>query len=199
MLMPFFQNRRNLIIAGIVLFLILPIILSLLSLWKGRIGLNQKKATSSAPVKIAIPSTPPSKVDLKKDLLRCPATSDFCTNAKDVNQNNIYLGIGANIATGSAVYAAFDGNITALKAKLSSDLGGEEIIVIYLDNKEKGLRAVYTLKGQVPQAKSVRSGGTISKVGDRINVFGSSLIFKLIKGNPINGEVIKLTPANFIK
>ena len=199
--MPFFQNRRNIIII-ICLLILLPVLVSLLILKYEQFQkkhLQQITTSSPAPVKIAIPSTPPSKVDLKKDLLSCPSIPDFCANAKDVNQHDTYLGIGTNLAKGSPVYAAFDGELSSLSGKIASGSAQETITIIYLDNKDKGIRAVYTLKGQTPQPKTVKEGDTISKVGDKINLFGSSLLFKLIKGNPLNGEVIRLSVDNFTK
>ncbi len=197
--MPFFQNRRNTIIF-VSLLVILPVILSLLigkygEFWKK--GMNPQPFSEQKEVRIPLPSYPPSKVDLKTDLLSCPSTPDFCANAKEVNQNNTYQGIGRALAKGSPIYAAFDGELSSLKGKITSGSGEETITIIYLDNKEKGIRAVYTLQGEAPQPQTVYEGDAISEVGDKINLYGVSLLFKVILGNPITGEAFRLSSANF--
>lgn len=198
--MSFFQNKRNLIIIA-VLFFILPIIFSLLvskydQFEKGR---SSRKTSSSLPVNIALPSYPPAQVDLTKDLLTCPTVKNFCQNSQEVRQNNVYQGIGDNIAKGTPIYAAFDGDLTYLSGKIATASASENILIMYVDNKAKGLRAVYTLKGQAVDPRKVREGEPIAIVGDKINLFGVSFIFKLVTGNPINGESVKLSPANFKK
>lgn len=198
--MEFLKTKKFLIVA--IILILLPFTLSLIisNFDFGKIFQKEKVKEEPQPKPVVISYTPQPSVaaNLQSGPYNCPSTDDFCKNGKDIEKDGKYEGFGAAVPALSSVYAAFEGNISSLKGKLSPELGGEEIVIIYLDNKERGLRAVYTLKGQAPQPRIIKQGAAITRVGDKMQTYGGvSLIFKLIKGDPLLGEVVKLTSEDF--
>lgn len=190
------RDRQKLIIL-IVIILLLPIALSLAA---ARFDISKTFPTPK-PVqkKVKIEYTPQPAVEpnLQEGPYSCPSVTNFCTNGIEVVRDNKYEGIGANIPAESPIYAAFSGTVSSISGTLSAELGGENITTIYLDNRERGLRAVYTYRGEAPQPQDVKEGDTIARMGDKVNLYGVPLVFKLIKGDPLLGEVVKLTSEDF--
>lgn len=188
--MPFPQNRRNLIIGAIFLFLILPIILSLLLSkysQNSQVQTKQKTATASAQLQIG-PFT-------------CPAGPDFCSRGQDVITDGTYSGFGAVLPKGNVLKAAFGGTIVLIPITLPTQFKSEKFNVVYLDNQTKDLRAVYYFKGEVNKAiekVAVRAGDQIGKVGEPIAFYNNlSLVFQIIKGDPVKGEKLRLSSKDF--
>ncbi len=128
----------------------------------------------------------------------CP-TSDktFCLEGKDITQNSTYLGFGSYVASGSAVLASFDGQLTPSFTILSPDLKNEKLVTLTLDSKDKTMRAIYFYKGDWSPQREVKRGETIGKILDTIKAFKTSLIFQIIKGPPSKPEIIKLNSTDF--
>ncbi len=72
------------------------------------------------------------------------------------------------------------------------------MVVLYIDNKDRGLRASYFFQGdKAPQPKTVKAGDKIATVGSILSLYNSSLVFSITKNDPINGDKIKLTTGDF--
>lgn len=190
------KDRKKLTV--LILFIFLPVVLSLiLTNFDVAKNLFPKSLAPQKEVKIEYTPQPAVESNLQVGPYRCPSVPNFCTNSQEIIKNDKYEGVGADLPPGSPIYAAFDGELTALLGKVPTENGEEEIAIIYLDNKKRGLRAVYILKDKVPEPKTVKEGDTIARVGDKINLYGVSLVFKLIKGDPLLGEVVKLKAEDF--
>lgn len=186
--MPIFLKDKKIIV--ITLFLILPIILSLLLSkysQKSQVQTNQKIATGSAQLQIGP--------------FICPSVGDFCTKGQDVIKDGADSGFGAVLPKGSLIKAAFGGTATVVPLTLPEKFNSEKFNVVYLDNQTKDLRAVYYFKGEVNKAIEkvpVRAGDQIGKTGEPIAFYNNlSLVFQIIKGDPIKGERVKLTSKDF--
>lgn len=185
--MPFFQNRRNLAVA-VIIVITLPFILGFLI---SKYGLLIKQQTA--------PTTPPLP-DLTKGIYKCPATKQFCEEGKDIIKDKTYAGFGGEVATGSAVLAAFDGIATGLTITLPPQFKSEKLNVIYLDNGENNIRATYYFKGQPINFNEVetKEGATLGIIEDRMQYYDTALLFTIIKGDPQKDEKIRLNPKDFI-
>ncbi len=186
--MPILETRRQKIIALIIILVAIPIVLSFLKLTKN-------KPTTTTQI-----SQPPKLTsDLKKGIYKCPSIKQFCQTGRDIIKDNSYAGFG-NFATGSAVLAAFDGVATGLTITLPSQFKSEKLNVIYLDNKENNIRAVYYFKGNPINFNNmmVKEGADLGVIGDKMQYFDTSLLFTIIKGDVQKGEKIRLTAKDFL-
>lgn len=183
--MPFLKTRRQIIIALVTLTVLITAIALFLTI-------KNKPFIPSQPAKISS--------DLKKGLYKCPSTKDFCKNGKDIIKDKTYAGFGADVATGSAVLASFDGIATGLTITLPKEFKSEKLNLIYLDSKQNNTRATYYFKGSPINfnEKSVKEGQVLGKVEERMNFYNTFLLFTIIKGDPSKGEKIRLTSQNFI-
>lgn len=127
----------------------------------------------------------------------CPTETNFCKSGKDISSNNTYLGLGGEVASGSAVLASFDGYLTPSFTILSPDLKNEKLVTLSLDNADKTIRAIYFFKGDWSPQREVKKGEIIGKILDRIEAFNTSLIFQIIKGSPTKPETVKLNSTDF--
>lgn len=183
--MPFFQNRRRLIIALVVIVVILPILLAIL-LTKGN------RPTSKTPAKLSS--------DLKKGIYKCPSVKEFCLEGRDIIKDKTYAGFGENLATGSAILASFDGKVTGLTITLPPQFQSEKLNVIYLDNTENNIRATYYFKGAPINFNEVdtKEGATLGIIEDKMQYYDTFLLFTIIRGDPQKDERIRLTAKDFI-
>lgn len=182
--MPYlFFNKRF-----VILFLILIIAIPLLAFkYNDLVKFISKKN-----------DTPSSTTNLTLNVpLECPSVKDFCENGKDLITKENYLGFANNLASGSAILASFDGDLTSATTTLSPSQKNEKLITLYLDNPARNLRAVYFFKGEASSSKKVTKGEKIGRSLSKIQAFNASLIFQLIKGDPITGEKLHLTPKDF--
>lgn len=132
------------------------------------------------------------------DKMPCPTVSEFCQNGRDIIVDGVYAGFGGTPVAGSEIKAVVDGSLTAQASIFPPNLGREEIAAIYIDNKDKQERVAYYFKGVVPAAKEVKKGEVIGTVGTQMTTYdNASLLFQLIKGDPIKGERVKITPQDF--
>ena len=152
----------------------------------------------SAPGQVnPVPSvaTPPPKLEIT---LPCPTIAEFCRQGKDVTKNGAYAGFGGNPAPGSPLIAVIDGEMTTVESIYPPQIQKEKIAAIYIDNPQKQMRAAYYFKGQVPKARTVKSGENIASVTDNMALYQNySLLFQVISGDPIKGQRLKISSANF--
>lgn len=127
----------------------------------------------------------------------CPSVKSFCESGKDLSLQEEYLGFGNNLASGSAILASFDGNLTSTTTILPPSLKSESLITLYLDNPENDLRAVYFFKGESSASRKVTRGEKIGRSLTKIQAFDTSLVFQIIKGDKIKGERLHLTAKDF--
>lgn len=147
---------------------------------------------------IVVPTPSPVASDLQKGPYSCPSISSFCQTAKDINQNGDYFGFGADLPENTPIFAAFDGQVNYITSTTSKEMGEEKMNIIYLDNKEKALRAVYYTKGDVSNVTSVKAKEGLGRVGKPINLYQTSFVFQLIKNYTSTPENIHLNSADFL-
>lgn len=183
--MPFFQNRRRIIIALVVIVIVLPILLAIFLT-------KMKYPTQTTPTKLSS--------DLKKGIYKCPSVKEFCLEGRDIIKDKTYVGFGGNLATGSAILASFDGKVTGLTITLPPQFNSEKLNVIYLDNTENNIRATYYFKGQPINFNGVetKEGATLGIIEDRMQYYDTALLFTIIKGDPQKDEKTRLTAKDFI-
>lgn len=127
----------------------------------------------------------------------CPTIGSFCTSGQDLIQDKAYLGFKGDIASQSAILASFDGELTAATTLLTQGPEPEELVTLYLDNKENKVRAIYYFKGDSSAPKHVYKGEVIGTSLSQIRAFNTSLIFQVIKGDLTSGEKVKLSSKDF--
>lgn len=137
------------------------------------------------------PSTQPAALYL------CPTAEVFCKEGKTITQNGTYLGFGGSVATGSAVLASFDGQLTPSFTTLPPDQKNEKLVTLSIDSKDKSFRAVYYYKGDWSAQREVKRGEVIGRILDKIQAYDTSLIFQIIKGSPAKWETVRLNSADF--
>lgn len=112
--------------------------------------------------------------------LPCPSQETFCKEGKNIVKDNIYQGIGTTLASGSPLYAVFDGKITTrsvIQAK------GGKFFIISLVNNQSGLTAFYYYTGQPSFIADIKKGEVIASVSAQPipNYPASNLIFSVKK------------------
>jgi len=109
----------------------------------------------------------------------CPTIKEFCENGQDIIRNGNYVGFGAKIASGSAIYAVFDGKITS-QARTYEE--GDIITSLFLHNSETNTTAAYRFIGEGKSIDSVKAGQVIGQVGNQMDRFSRvNLLFSLVK------------------
>ncbi len=179
--MPFLTNQqRFLIVLFITLIITIPIVAY--NLQNIRNFLQKNGATPEAPVN---PQT----------TYHCPTIVLFCQTGHDIIKDDNYLGFGGEVAAGSPVLAAFNGELTSS----TTILPNEEIVSYYLDSDADKTRAIYYFKGPSSASRLVRRGEEIGMISGKMTTFNAALIFQIIVGDPMKGEVKKVTAADFTK
>lgn len=133
--------------------------------------------------------------------LYCPTIDEFCDKGQTVTKDNIDLGFGGSVPANTPVKASFNGKITTSII----NLGSEQVSVIYLDNEEGQIRAIYTFKGSAAdvaqltgsQDTYIKVGTEIGKITGNMTTYNTSLLFTLIKGDPQTGEKLLLDSKSF--
>mgnify|MGYP003393080793 CR=1 FL=1 len=180
----FFEYLKNLknkpLIIIIIVALTLPIIIALSGTANLSSFLARFRNITSTPTKYL-----------------CPSEKVFCESGSDIVSNGQYIGFGADLASGSAVLASFDGKLTPTKTTIPSGSTKENLVVLYLDSKDSGKRAVYIFKGDSSIEREVHMSEAIGKVREKMNFFNTSLIFQVLPD--INSSsIIKITPKDFV-
>lgn len=183
--MDYIKKHKKILIFVLLIF-VLPIILAYYSgNLKSLLNLEGKKESKSAPF---------SKVEL----YQCPSIRDFCQDGKDIEKNGRYLGFGATLKTPTDIFASFNGTITSFTTTLPPNLDKEKLNTVYIDNPEKNLRAIYYFTGESSKSGTVvKAGDKIGKITGKISSYNASLIFQIIKGNLVKGQLSKLTNKDF--
>ena len=72
--------------------------------------------------------------------------------------------------------------------------------MIYLDNKQNNIRATYYFKGEPINFNEmdIKEGATLGIIQDRMQYYGTALLFTIIKGDPQKDEKTRLTAKDFI-
>ena len=188
------KDRKKITI--VIIIIILPVILSLI-LTQPNLSQIFTRPQPQKEVKIEYTPQPAVEPSLQKGPYKCPSEPTFCNKNNEITRGGKYEGIGGDLPEAAPVYAAFDGEMTALPVTLPPEQGSEKYIIIYLDNRERGLRAVYTLQAKAPEPKTVKEGDIIARIGTKVSIYDSPLVFKLIKGDPLLGEAVKLKAEDF--
>lgn len=184
--MPFLTNRRNLAVAAVIV-ITLPFVLGFL-------------ISKYGPGKQQTAQTIPPLSELTKGIYKCPSVKEFCEGGRDIIKDKTYAGFGGDVATGSAVLAAFDGKVTGLTITLPPQFNSEKLNVIYLDNKENNIRATYYFKGEPINFNELdaKMGANLGIVGGKILYYDASLLFIITKGDVQTGEKIRVSAKDFI-
>lgn len=185
--MPFAPQTpyKKMLLVGLGIFVVLVVLGNLLI---NQFGLFWKQPSNTGPIGLAA-ITP-----------KCPTTDSFCNQSTPVTNTEFNVqGIGETLPAGTPILAAFDGDILAIYSVLPKQYKNDRIATIYLDNKEKKLRAVYYYKGDLPTATKAKAGDTIAKTGESMALFNKSLIFELIEGDPLAGRPLVITRDTFQK
>lgn len=141
-----------------------------------------------------VPTIKPT-VSLPSLKFSCPSVKEFCERGSDVIIDGKYLGWGDKLSTGSAIFAAFDGEVSSSISTVSATT----FRTAYLDNKGLGLRATYFLKGRIIKTGAVKKAEQIATASGRtISIYDDkSLIFSVIKGFPATNSPSFLTKEDF--
>jgi len=156
----------------------------------------QKSKSISTIEKNNSPSTPFK--------LSCPTIKEFCKKGQGIVKDQ-YVGLGYKLSSGSAIFAAFDGNLTATFSAYPIEVNGkttqQKFKILYLDNPSLNLRARYFFRGKDKDIKT----GKISK-GEQIAISNgkpiviydnSSLVFSLIQTYQKTNTPVILNNENF--
>lgn len=149
-------------------------------------------------IKITPSKTSPKPASLQQGPFKCPSIVDFCQKGGEVKAEDPFGGFGAIVAVGSPIFAAFDGTVTTVTSTLSAQFNNEKITTIYLDNEERGLRAVYYSRGEAtnPNPEVVKEGDKIGTIGPIMTYYRASLVFLVVANYP-DGEKLTLTSQDF--
>ena len=135
--------------------------------------------------------------------LSCPSLKEFCQKGEGVIKDGKYIGFGGKLASGSAIFAAFDGALSSTTNTFQKEENGQTVekrfVTAYLDNSELGLRGIYYFRGSIPKSGKVAKGEQIGiSNGKVITIYDNkSLIFSLIAGYPKTNNPIILNKENF--
>lgn len=197
-IMPFFEDKRKLAIFAIIAIAI-PILLSLIISKFGLFGLKKLPIPfSSHQASIQLPKVETKSADGQQGPFNCPSQESFCQNGKDVLRGGKYIGLGGQIATGSAIIASFDGDLSVVTNTLSEEFHKEQFLTVYLDDKDRGLRGIYYYKGQAPKLGRIKAGDMIATVQGPIYFYdNNSLIFALVKNDFISNKPSPVTSKDF--
>ena len=136
--------------------------------------------------------------------LSCPSLKEFCQKGEGVVKDGKYIGFGGKLASGSTIFAAFDGVLSSTTSTFPKEEDNQttqkKFITAYLDNSELGLRGIYYFRGSISKSEKVTKGEQIGiSNGKVITIYDNkSLIFSLIAGYPKTNNPIILNKENFI-
>lgn len=196
--MAIFENKLKLaLIAALVIAT--PLILSLIISRFGLFGLKRPlPPPPSGQANIPLPRADVKSLAGQQGPFNCPSIISFCQNGKDILRGGKYVGFGGQIATGSAIIASFDGDLSVVTNTLSEEFHKEQFLTVYLDDKDRGLRGIYYYKGQAPSLDSVKAGQQIGIVQGPIYFYdNNSLIFALVKNDFVANKPSPLTTKDF--
>lgn len=135
--------------------------------------------------------------------LFCPSLREFCQKGEGVVKDGNYIGFGGKLASGSAIFAAFDGVLSSTTSSFLKEKDGKivqrKFIIAYLDNPDLNLRAEYYFRGLLDKNGKVKKGEQIATSnGNKITTYdNSSLIFSLIPGYPAGNTPAILNKEDF--
>ena len=135
--------------------------------------------------------------------LSCPSLKEFCQKGESIIKDGKYIGFGGKLASGSTIFAAFDGVLSSTTSTFPKEEDNQttqkKFITAYLDNSELGLRGIYYFRGSIPKSGKVTKGDQIGiSNGKVITIYDNkSLIFSLIAGYPKTNNPIILNKENF--
>ena len=164
-------------------------ILPISKLWPNQFGFlphKQSKQESNVAIQQSNNVTP-----IPRTKIFCPSVKEFCEKGEGVIKDQKYIGLGYRLSSGSAIFAAFDGNLTSTKSAYPIEVNGkttqENFKIVYLDNPDLRLRAIYFFRGKAKDIKTgkISKGQQIAVSGKPIAIYdNNSLIFSLIPGYP---------------
>jgi hypothetical protein len=144
--------------------------------------------------------TPEIKSDfnIRQKKVNCPSIEIFCKNFTEISKNSKIIGIGAELPPGSPIFSAIDGEMSSVTGKTQTAKGEETLTFINITNAQLAVTAIYTVKGEWTIEGSVSAGDAIAETGAKLTEYNVPLIFALMKGDPISGEMVKFRPSDFI-
>lgn len=154
-------------------------------------------------VKIQLTKAPDKDPNLQKGPFKCPSEATFCAQGKDIFKGSEYMGFGVPLPSGSPIFASFDGTISSIISETQpgatpSGQINQGVVTLFLDNSERGLRAIYYYQANsAPKDGEVKEGAIIDHVGPNIPFYEVPLIFSLIKNDPTVNEKTRLTRQDF--
>jgi len=167
-------------------------------------SLKKTAQKPQVPSASSIPSTKKNANTLSIKL-SCPSLKEFCEKGKAFFKDGELIGLGAKLGSGSAIFAAFDGNINATASAFSEKINGVvnqgKVHVVHLNNAGLKLRATYFFRGSVDvkngkvyegQQIASSSGKPLTTAFDN-----NSLVFSVIQGYPAGPRQMFLTKENF--
>jgi len=160
--------------------------------------------TSSQTNKEGANQSTENNVVIKQLKISCPSVKEFCANAQGIIKDQRYVGLGYKLSSGSAIFAAFDGDLTATFSAHPIEANGkttqQNFKIVYLDNRSINLRAIYLFRGKAKDIKTgkISKGELITVSGKPIKVYdNNSLIFSLIPGYPGSNTPTILNKEDF--
>lgn len=135
--------------------------------------------------------------------ISCPSVKEFCEKGQGIVKDGKYIGFGYKLASGSAIFATFDGNLTATFSAYPIEVNGkttlEKFKTLYLDSPDLNLRGVYYFRGQLTKTGPVIKGEQIAiSNGKPIKAYdNNSFIFSLIPGYPAANTPAILNKEDF--
>lgn len=124
----------------------------------------------------------------------CPSISEFCKEGKAVFKDGEFIGFGGKLASGSAIFAAFDGTISATTSALP------DVRIIYIYNPNLKLQAIYQFRGSLIKTGRVFEGQQIIIAGGKTlnsKLGNNTLVFSIIEDFPAKPKQAVLTRENF--
>lgn len=138
----------------------------------------------------------PYDATLQSGPFKCPTTGLFCQRDGRYDQN----GLAGSLPAGTPILAAFDGIAEGIPSfHPKPDGSKEEFTLVLLTNKEKGLQAVYYLKGTAIAHEDVKPGESIGQTsGEPLTFMGNDqFVFQLVRFGQDGGKTAQLSSKDF--
>lgn len=119
--------------------------------------------------------------------ISCPSIKEFCDKGEDIFKGQKYFGLGYKLSSESAIFAAFDGNLTSTVSSYFENKNGVETqkkyIIVNLANEDLNMKAIYLFRGEVIKDGKVNKGEQIAiSSGKKISIYNNnSIVFSINK------------------
>lgn len=201
------RNTRKILLFEIIcVFILLILIFGVLNYFNILSLSKFLPSQKSQPISIKIQpfsTTEKNKFPTTSFKIYCPSIKEFCQIGTGVIKDGKYIGWGAVLASGSAIFAAFNGDLSSesktFPKEKDSQTAQKKFITAYLEDGKLGLRGTYYFRGSISKSGKVAKGEQIgTSSGKLITIYGNkSLIFSLISGSPKTNAPVILNKENF--